>query len=72
MSNEQDTILEVEGISCPSCIRHVTSALTDIGGVDKVDVKVSVRPSAPLAEGVRGPGVLDRGGTSMDAKHPTS
>ena len=40
MSNEKDTILEVEGMSCPSCIRHVTSALTDIDGVDKVDVKL--------------------------------
>jgi copper chaperone len=40
MSNEKDTILEVEGMSCPSCIRHVTSALSDIDGVDKVDVKL--------------------------------
>ena len=40
MSNEKDTILEVEGMSCPSCIRHVTSALSDIDGVDKIDVKL--------------------------------
>jgi copper chaperone len=40
MSNEQDTILEVQGMSCPSCIRHVTSALTDLDGVAKVDVKL--------------------------------
>ncbi|NVB82416.1 MAG: heavy-metal-associated domain-containing protein [Kofleriaceae bacterium] len=40
MSNEQDTILEVQGMSCPSCIRHVTVALTDLDGVDKVDVKL--------------------------------
>lgn len=40
MSNEQDTILEVQGMSCPSCIRHVTSALTDLEGVGKVDVKL--------------------------------
>lgn len=40
MSNEQDTILEVQGMSCPSCIRHVTSALTELEGVGKVDVKL--------------------------------
>jgi len=40
MSNEQDTILEVQGMSCPSCIRHVSSALTELEGVDKVDVKL--------------------------------
>jgi copper chaperone len=40
MSKEQDTILEVQGMSCPSCIRHVTSALTDVEGVDKVEVKL--------------------------------
>lgn len=40
MSNERDTILEVEGMTCPSCIRHVTSALMDIEGVGTVDVKL--------------------------------
>ena len=40
MSIEQDTILEVQGMTCPSCIRHVSSALTDLDGVGKVDVKL--------------------------------
>ncbi len=40
MSNEQDTVLEVQGMTCPSCIRHVTSALEDIEGVGTVDVKL--------------------------------
>ncbi len=40
MSNEQDTILEVQGMTCQSCIRHVSSALTDLDGVGKVDVKL--------------------------------
>lgn len=40
MSNAKDTILEVEGMSCPSCIRHVTAALSDLDGVDKIDVKL--------------------------------
>lgn len=40
MSNEQDTILEVQGMSCPSCVRHISSALTEIEGVGKVDVSL--------------------------------
>lgn len=40
MSNEQDTVLEVQGMTCPSCIRHVSSALTELEGVGKVDVKL--------------------------------
>lgn len=40
MSNEQDTVLEVQGMTCPSCIRHVTSALKDVEGVGTVDVKL--------------------------------
>ncbi len=40
MSNERDTILEVQGMTCPSCIRHVSSALTELEGVGAVDVKL--------------------------------
>lgn len=40
MTNVQDTILEVQGMTCPSCVRHVTSALTDLDGVGEVDVKL--------------------------------
>ena len=40
MSNEQATILEVQGMTCPSCIRHVTSALAELDGVGAVDVKL--------------------------------
>ena len=40
MSNEQHTILEVQGMTCPSCIRHVSSALTELEGVGTVDVKL--------------------------------
>ncbi len=40
MSNERHTILEVQGMTCPSCIRHVTSALEDVDGVGGVDVKL--------------------------------
>lgn len=40
MSNEQATILEVQGMTCPSCTRHVSSALRDLDGVCEVDVKL--------------------------------
>ena len=40
MNKEQETVLEVEGMSCPSCIRHVTAALKDSAGVGSVDVKL--------------------------------
>jgi hypothetical protein len=37
-----------------------------------IDLNVSVRPNAPIVEGARGPGAIDGGGTSMDAKHTTA
>jgi copper chaperone len=40
MSNRRDTVLEVQGMTCPSCIRHVTAALDDLDGVEKIDVKM--------------------------------
>ncbi|HLL21568.1 MAG TPA: heavy-metal-associated domain-containing protein [Kofleriaceae bacterium] len=40
MEDPQDTVLEVQGMSCPSCIRHINAALTEIDGVGQVDVKL--------------------------------
>ncbi|MFZ5894707.1 MAG: heavy-metal-associated domain-containing protein [Myxococcota bacterium] len=40
MNNERETVLDVEGMSCGSCLRHVTAALTELEGVAKVDVKL--------------------------------
>ena len=40
MSNERETVLVVEGMTCPSCVRHVTAALKDVDGVEKVEVKL--------------------------------
>jgi copper chaperone len=40
MSHARDTVLEVQGMTCPSCIRHVTAALDEVGGVAKVDVEL--------------------------------
>lgn len=36
----KETLLQVDGMSCPSCIRHIDSALCELGGVDKVDVRL--------------------------------
>ncbi|MFZ5894602.1 MAG: heavy-metal-associated domain-containing protein [Myxococcota bacterium] len=40
MNTERETVLDVEGMSCGSCVRHVTAALTDLEGVAKVEVKL--------------------------------
>jgi len=34
------TQLQVDGMSCPSCVRHIDNALCEISGVQKVDVKL--------------------------------
>lgn len=38
--NQRDTILTVSGMSCGSCVRHVTSALQAVPGVSKVTVQL--------------------------------
>jgi copper chaperone len=36
----KETLFEVDGMSCASCIRHINNALCEIPGVEKVDVKL--------------------------------
>jgi copper chaperone len=36
----KDTLLKVDGMSCPSCIRHIDSALRGLAGVEKIDVNL--------------------------------
>ena len=38
MTTQRDTILTVQGMTCGSCIRHVTAALKELDGVEKVEV----------------------------------
>ncbi|WP_416187661.1 heavy-metal-associated domain-containing protein [Clostridium perfringens] len=33
-------ILEIDGMSCSNCVRHVEAALLDIDGVDVLEVEV--------------------------------
>lgn len=40
MSNTKNTILNVEGMTCTSCIRHVEGALHELEGIGKVEVKI--------------------------------
>ena len=37
---QRNTVLNVLGMSCGSCVRHVTAALAAVHGVSKVDVKL--------------------------------
>lgn len=41
MSTEHSTILEVEGMTCGNCVRHVNEALTELEGVGRVDVRLA-------------------------------
>jgi copper ion binding protein len=41
MSENQETVLQVEGMSCPSCVRHIQEALDDVDGVTAVDVRLA-------------------------------
>jgi len=38
--NNTETVLDVLGMTCPSCVRHVNAALADLEGVLKVDVRL--------------------------------
>lgn len=34
------TLLDVKGMTCQSCVRHVNEALTHVNGVQQVDVRL--------------------------------
>jgi copper chaperone len=36
----KETILDVTGMSCPSCVRHINDALGELAGVSGVDVRL--------------------------------
>lgn len=40
MSNKKETILAVDGMTCSSCIRHVTAALRELPGIGEVEVRI--------------------------------
>jgi copper chaperone len=57
MSNQVDTVLNVTGMTCGHCVRHVSEALGELQGVETVEVNLAEKkavvrhdPSAaPLA-----------------------
>lgn len=38
--DSEETVLNVDGMTCPSCIRHISVALREVDGVDEVEVKL--------------------------------
>ncbi|MDX2018847.1 MAG: heavy metal-associated domain-containing protein [Deltaproteobacteria bacterium] len=64
MKEQQETVIQVRGMTCGACVRHVTKALTDVEGVTDVEVhrregRVVVRHDssvASLTEAVRAAG----------------
>lgn len=40
MNTHHETILNVQGMSCHSCVRHVNEALGELDGVAKVEVRL--------------------------------
>ncbi len=40
MNEERETILNVTGMTCTSCVRHVDHALRELDGVSRVEVKL--------------------------------
>lgn len=41
MNTPHETILDVAGMTCPSCIRHIHTALHELEGVEKVVVRLT-------------------------------
>jgi copper chaperone len=40
MSTNNQTVLAVKGMTCPSCVRHIDEALKGVDGVSDVEVKL--------------------------------
>ena len=38
--NNKEIVLDVMGMTCPSCVRHVNAALGDVEGVNNVEVRL--------------------------------
>jgi len=67
----KETMLQVDGMSCPSCIRHIDSALCEFAGGENVGVKLregtvlvrhnaSSAPIEALVEALRDAGYVSR------------
>ena len=43
MKSHQETILDVQGMSCGSCVRHIDQALHRLQGIRHVEVRLAER-----------------------------
>ncbi len=68
----EETLLDVEGMSCPSCVRHIDHALKAVDGVTNVDVRlregrVLVKHEGQVSEGALVEALDDAGYASRPA-----
>ena len=67
----KETQLQVDGMTCSSCVRHIDAALRGLEGVEKVDVKLregtvlvkhdpSSAPTSALVDALRDAGYASR------------
>jgi len=40
MNGKMESLLDVEGMSCASCVRHVEAALRDLDGIGAIEVRL--------------------------------
>jgi copper chaperone len=40
MTTHHETVLDVAGMSCPSCVRHIHAALQPLQGIEKVTIQL--------------------------------
>ena len=75
MTTTEETLLPVSGMTCPSCVRHVESALREVEGVSHVEVRlkegnvlvkhdVGATPRAALVTAIVGAGYESPPGTA--------
>ena len=51
------TVIDVEGMTCGNCVKHVTEELTELDGVSAVDVDLNAGGVSPVT--VTSPAALD-------------
>jgi Cu+-exporting ATPase len=56
------TVLDIEGMTCASCVQRVERALQDVPGIDAASVNLATRTAS-----VRGPAAADEVGALVDA-----
>lgn len=76
MGSTKETTLDIDGMTCMSCVRHVEGALRKLDGVDAVEVKLDEGKARVQHDPVRAPveamiGALDEEGYESRVNLPT-